>query len=274
MTGDALILYHHNSSVCAAKIRVALAEKKLPFESRLMRLDGDQFDPDYLVLNPNAVVPTLVHKGRAVIESNVILEYLEDAFPEQTLRPADPFDRSQARLLMMRLDGDSGIHHAASVATYAIAYRHRLIAMAGGGEGPALRAVIEANMNPKSRAWLEAVVFGGIRASDFADALLRIDRLLAEFEGYLTASRWLAGETYSIADAAFTPYMIRFDLLQMTCLWQDRPAVTDWYARLTDRPSASAVFDWYDPTNTETLRRRGRKSAVGVASLLKEVRTR
>ncbi len=274
MTGDALILYHHNSSVCAAKVRVAMAEKSLPFESRLMRLDGDQFDPAYLALNPNAVVPTLVHQGRAVIESNVILEYLEDAYPEPHLRPADPFAGSQARLLMMGLDGDGGIHHAASVATYAIAYRHNLIAKAGSTDRAVLTMVIEANMNPKSRAWLETVVFDGIRAPVFADALLRFDRLLGDFEARLSASSWLAGDAYSIADAAFTPYMIRLDLLQMTCLWRDRPAVIDWYARLMARPSATAVFDWYDPKNIDTLTTRGREAADAVAAMLEEERLR
>ncbi len=132
MNEDGLVLYHHNSSVCAAKIRVALAEKALEFESRLLRLDGDQFHPEYLALNPDAVVPTLVHRGRAVTESNIILEYLEDAFPMPPLRPADPHSRADARRWMAKLDGDGGIHHAASVATYAIAYRHHLIARAGG----------------------------------------------------------------------------------------------------------------------------------------------
>ena len=168
MTKDGLILYHHNSSVCAAKIRVALAEKALDFDSRLLRLDGDQFHPEYLALNPNAVVPTLVHRGRAVIESNIILEYLEDAFPTPPLRPADPHSRAGARQWMAMLDGDGGIHHAASVATYAIAYRHHLIARAGSTDRGPLQAAIKSSMNPKSRSWLQDAVFRGIESAAFS----------------------------------------------------------------------------------------------------------
>jgi glutathione S-transferase len=76
-----LELYHSVNSVCAQKVRVALAEKGLEYKSRLMTLRGDQFDPAYMRLNPNGVVPTLVHDGRAVIESSVILYYLDEAFP-------------------------------------------------------------------------------------------------------------------------------------------------------------------------------------------------
>ncbi len=85
MNKDGLILYHHNSSVCAAKIRVALAEKALDFESRLLRLDGDQFHPEYLALNPYAVVPTLVQlrafrvePATAVADTSVVMEKSSD----------------------------------------------------------------------------------------------------------------------------------------------------------------------------------------------------
>ena len=60
-----------------------------------MRLGGDQFDPAYMKLNPNAVVPTLIHDGQVVIESSVILYYLDEAFPEKPLMPAAP--RARAR---------------------------------------------------------------------------------------------------------------------------------------------------------------------------------
>ena len=63
-----LELYHSINSVCAQKVRIALAEKGLPYQEHLMTLGGDQFDPAYMKLNPNAVVPTLLHDGQPVIE--------------------------------------------------------------------------------------------------------------------------------------------------------------------------------------------------------------
>jgi glutathione S-transferase len=55
---------------------------------------------DYLKINPIGRVPTLVlDDGRALPESEVICEYLEDAFPEPSLRPADPWGRARMRLL-------------------------------------------------------------------------------------------------------------------------------------------------------------------------------
>ena len=59
-----LELYHSVNSVCAQKVRVALAEKGLEYREHLMTLRGDQFDAAYMKLNPNAVVPTLIHDGR------------------------------------------------------------------------------------------------------------------------------------------------------------------------------------------------------------------
>ena len=60
-----LELYHHGSSVCAAKVRIVLAEKGLQWKGHYLDiLKGDQFDPEYMKLNPKAVVPTLVLEGK------------------------------------------------------------------------------------------------------------------------------------------------------------------------------------------------------------------
>ena len=78
-----LELFHHGSSVCAAKVRFALEEKQLPWQGHYLDiLAGEQFTPEYLKINPRAMVPTLRHGGRIVIESTVICEYLEQVFPQ------------------------------------------------------------------------------------------------------------------------------------------------------------------------------------------------
>ena len=82
-----LELYHNDMSTCSQKARLALAEKGLDWASHHMRLRaGDQHKPEYLALNPNGVVPTLVHDGAVIIESTVINEYLDDEFAAPALR--------------------------------------------------------------------------------------------------------------------------------------------------------------------------------------------
>jgi Glutathione S-transferase, N-terminal domain len=74
-------------SVCAAKVRTALLEKALDCE--FIHLDlraGDAQKPDYLKLNPNAVVPTLVHDHNVLIESTVICEFIDDEWPDPPLK--------------------------------------------------------------------------------------------------------------------------------------------------------------------------------------------
>ena len=104
------------------RVRLVLAEKALDFTSRDVNLvAGEQHAPDYVKLNPNHVVPTLVHDGRVLIESTLINEYLEDAFPDTALLPADPAARHGARLWTKRID--EKVHPAAGVLTYAIGAR-------------------------------------------------------------------------------------------------------------------------------------------------------
>lgn len=63
-----LELYHSIYTVCAQKIRIELNEKGLEAKDYIMTLRGDQYVPAYLKLNPNGVVPTLIHDGRAIID--------------------------------------------------------------------------------------------------------------------------------------------------------------------------------------------------------------
>ena len=60
--GDTVIeLYHNINSVCAQKVRITLKEKDQEVKEHILTLRGDQNEPAYLKLNPNGVVPTLVH---------------------------------------------------------------------------------------------------------------------------------------------------------------------------------------------------------------------
>ena len=109
-----LELYHNAFSSCSQKVRIVLGEKGLDWKSHVVDLQGGgQHDPEYVKLNPNHVVPTLVHDGRVLIESTLINEYLEDAFPEPSLRPTDAVARHAMRLFVKQID--EYVHPAAGV---------------------------------------------------------------------------------------------------------------------------------------------------------------
>src|SRR3989442_4905264 len=96
---EAITLYDSPGSPCARRVRAVLLEKGLEWTTRLVDLTRmEQKRPEYLALNPNGVVPTLVHGDRVVYESNVITEYLDDVFPDPPLYPRDPWARAQAKM--------------------------------------------------------------------------------------------------------------------------------------------------------------------------------
>ena len=118
-----LTLYHNDISTCAQKVRLALAEKELEWESvHLYLRKGDQRAPEYKRLNPKGIVPTLVDEETVVTESSIILEYLDDAFPEKPLRPDDPAARAAMRECIKLLDDK--MHAMVGVLSFTIAFRH------------------------------------------------------------------------------------------------------------------------------------------------------
>ena len=167
-----LELYHSINSVCAQKVRIALAEKRLSYREHLMRLGGDQFDPAYMKLNPNAVVPTLIHDGQAVIESSVILYYLDEAFPEKPLMPAAPLARVKVRLFNKLID--EYVHNSCTILTFATAFRPGLLKLS-----PAEREAGFAKSPSKKRSeYKRDVVAHGLDSGFVKEAVEHHEKLL------------------------------------------------------------------------------------------------
>lgn len=241
-----LILYDGTTSVCAIKVRLVLAEKGLAWESRTLDLrKGDQFDPDYVKLNPNAVVPTLIDNSdghdEIILESSVIMQYLEDIAPQPTLLPERPADRARMRIWLKRIDDP--IHPSTGILTHATAFRPSFLAKTPAEQ----KAHFDKMPDPARRARQEAVYRDGLDAPIVADAVRRFDKLFADMDAALSQNDWLAGPAYSLADAAATPYANRLRDLRLLPVWTDRyPRIADWLARIEARPSfKAAVTDYF-----------------------------
>ena len=117
-----ITLYHHGSSVCAAKVRIVLAEKSLPWEGVYVDiLRGDQFDPTYMKLNPKAVVPTLIHDGKVIIEFERHLRIPGRGVSRSAAQTANPEHRAAMRLWTKAVD--EFLHPACAELTFASCHR-------------------------------------------------------------------------------------------------------------------------------------------------------
>ncbi len=102
MPNQNLTLYTYWRSSASYRVRMALNLKGLDYESRavhLVRDGGEQFAAEYAGLNPQQLVPTLVHGELTLTQSLAIIDYLEEAFPGQPLLPADAVGRARVRAI-------------------------------------------------------------------------------------------------------------------------------------------------------------------------------
>ena len=84
----------------------------------------------------------------------------------------------------------------------------------------------------------------GLDSEFVADALAQHNRLLAWMVDSLKGSQYLAGDSFSIAECAVIPYILRLELLKLGALWGRYPAIAAWWARMRARPSVkAAIFD-------------------------------
>ena len=249
-----LTLYHYWSSVCSQKARMCLAEKHLDWQSRHVDLFRfENYQPWYTKLNPKAVVPTLDHSGRILIESNVILEYLEDNFPQVRLRPDDLHDRAQMRLWMYNSEE---LGHA-NVNTCSHNLRHAKRLQHGGVSKDDLLRAADRCPNPMIGRRLRRRMEIGVSPEEEDEAYANLDYMLDQMETRLAASPWLAGTMFSLADIAMAPMLNRIEVLARPEMIsaERRPKVADWWQRIQARPAFKQAFAFKNPDASDPLKR-------------------
>jgi glutathione S-transferase len=265
-----LELYHNYTSVCAAKVRFALEEKGLEWTGRYVDIfSGEQHKPEYLKLNPLGVVPTLVCDGDPdpIIESNIINEYLDDAYPQIPVRPADAGARAHMRLWTKQLD--DSVHNATGVVSYSIAYRFLQLSK----PREEVEKILQGIPSPERRERNRDLIYKGIDSRFFVGALKRFERLLADLEETLSQKTWLAGKEFSLADIGYAPYLTRLERLQLTPMWDKRPKTADWFNRIKSRGAYQrAIADCYNkaPTHKKLLEEKGTEFWPRVKTILQQ----
>lgn len=197
------ILYHLPLSPYCRKVRLALAEKRLPFELMLEKVWERR--PEFEAISPGCTVPVLQEEnGFAVADSYAICEYLDEAYPDVSLFGATLAERAEVRRLVAWFDMKFGLDVTANL--YGEKQLKRMLGH-GPADAQALRAGY-ANLKPH-----------------------------LEYLGWMAESRaWLAGPNLSLADFAAAAHLSTLDFMGEID-WSKYPAVKDWYARLKSRPA-------------------------------------
>lgn len=233
-----LELYNFPMSTCSQKVRIVLAEKQLEWKDR--RLDsakGEHLTPEYLKLNPNGVVPTLVHDGNPIIDSSVICEYLDEVFPQASMTLLDALGRAKMRAWLRYIE---------EVPTPSIRY-------------PSFNRVLvhnlkrltkeqfnaQADRRPLRKHFYHRMGQTGFPKEDMDAAMenlentiKRMDKALAE-----TGGPWIMGRQFLLVDVCLTPTIDRMEDLGHAGMWErGHPRVTEWWARIKARPSYEATY--------------------------------
>jgi len=228
-----LVLHHGWRSSASRRVRLALAEKGLSFESRIVDMvNGEQHSPEYLAINPNGVVPTLVHDGRAVFESSVICEYLDEAFPAlPPLRPADAYARSVMRNFVRWVDE----HCLPRIIVFNWSVSMQPVA-SGWNEQQLAERLARIPSAERREAWTR-VARKPYTDDEKADAMRGLLVLLDRIDEQLAVSRmpWLTAPWPTIADFAAAPFVMRISELQPGAI-ESHTAASDWWQRLRARP--------------------------------------
>ena len=231
-------LYHAHISTCSQKVRLCLAEKGLEWTSHPIDFStGEHLRPAYLTLNPNGVVPTLVHDGRAVIDSSVICEYVEEIAMGHgaKLMPESPYERARVRTWLRYIE---------EVPTAAIRIPSFNSLFLNGWQrlnGEARSRYIE--RTPLRKGHYRRFGTVGFSKEQVAESMEQLRQTVERIDASIAlGTSWLSGDTISVADLCALPTIVRMSDLRLENVWAGLRHFQDWYARMRTRPSFAKAF--------------------------------
>jgi glutathione S-transferase len=224
-----LHLYHFATSNCSAKVRMCLEEKRLEWTSHHVDLRrNEHLTPEYVGINPKAVVPVLVHDGVVIVESSDIIDYLDQTFPQPPLRPADPAERERM-YHWLKLWDETQLSLKTLSHRYLFPWRAEHVR-------PHLARFEKLARNPELIEFMrEFTSETGLSNERVERATEAVQKALAELNARLESNEWLAGNGFSLADLAWSVDIHRFELIKMPM--ENYRGLVRWYATVASRPS-------------------------------------
>jgi GST-like protein len=232
-------LYHADVSNCAARVRLLLDEKGLPWESHHINLRRkENLTEEYFGINSKGLVPSLVHDGTVVVESNDILRYLEGQFPQPGFLPAS----EAARLKLdewLQLSGDI---HMPGIKTFQYKKVNSRL-MKKTPEEVALYRRLQKHEDMLAFHAKHDTPGSEISEEDFSRAVAMLDATFARMNEMLSDDDWLIDNTYSLADISWAPTITT--LARGGFSFERYHPIQAWYERVSQRPAfKSAVAAW------------------------------
>ncbi len=249
-------LYHGITSVCSIKVRIGLAEVGLDYDSQTLNLQqGDQHDADYVALNPDAVVPTLVDGDLVLVESSLILEYLDREYNNGQLMPSGRAAEAAARHWLLKC---LAIHDAINSLTFSTAFRDRTLANKSAEE---IAASLARMPDPVKRLKRKDLLENGLNSVHVSQALRILRRTFAEMDAALERSGWISGPDFGISDIALVSYVDRLERLGFGGMLEEpAPRIAGWLSAMQARASyRSEVSGRIDHAQAEKMRASGGK---------------
>ena len=232
------ILYNAPQSTCSQRVRFVLNAKGLAFEEHKLDLfSGDQLKPGYLQINPNGVVPALIHRSRAILDSAVIIEYLDEVRGNVSpFTPDDPVERARMRWMMRYIDEIPT--PSVRVPSYNLAFLPHFQKMSEED------FIALANSKPLRKEFLLAMGRTGFPQKEMDGALDRLQRAVTRMDEWIAESGgpWLMGERLTLADIALMPVIVRLEDINLDTVWAGKPAVARWLELLRAHPAFRPTY--------------------------------
>lgn len=230
----ALDLYYleETDSVCSNRVVLTLAEKGITdwTPHKMILMNKDQFQPEYLKLNPQGVVPTLVHDGEPIRESSLICKYIDDTFDGPSLKPKELVQQYHMHEWIKQFDEKA--FEATAIINFVTKFR-----LTVPRDKMEARWATIPSIDRLYRQ--KSVVLEGFDSPYLMRAIGAFEMVFKLMEHEFRDGRpWLMGDQFTLAETNLGPFVKVLEMVRWLDEWMENyPRTRAWWDRLADRPS-------------------------------------
>jgi glutathione S-transferase len=232
-------LYHHGMSQCSQRVRICLEEKSIAWVDHTVNLlKGEHLLESYGSINPNNVVPTLVHDGIVIIESTDIIAYIDEHFPGPSFTPTDAVERVKMEDWLAQ---SNALKRAIRVLSHEFLFKP--VAKKSAAQLQTMKAHLSNQELVEFHSKFSCK--SGLDPATITESICQFDAVFAQMDEALSKQTWLAGEMFSLADISWMGDIHRIGLMKFPM--SQYPHLLDWVKRITRRASFKKGLLDYEP---------------------------
>ena len=162
---------------------------------------------------------------------------------------------------------DDFLHSAIAVISSCLGFRFQFLEKYSTEE---INSLIEKMPNKKRQEISRDTIFNGLNSKFLPGAINEYINLFDDLDKHLSTNDWLVGDKYSLADISYTPYLTRFEHLNLSIFYEEKKFLSEWFSKIKNKNNyTQSILNWNNYEYLDLMKEKGKEALPQIKKIIK-----